>query len=579
MLRGMASKRILWSLAAALLLVALVFLAFGGALGFGFVRFDDHGYVYENPMVLAGLTKAGIRWAFTSAYQQWWLPALWISYMATVDLFGPGAFGFHLVNLLLHAANAGLLFWVLFRLTGSRWRSLAVAALFAVHPLRVESVVWITERKDVLSGLFFFLALLAYLRPAERPGARSLGRVFACMLLGLMSKATVIVLPALLLLLDFWPLRRAEVPWDPGAWKTWGRLVAEKIPLFLLAGMFAAINLHTHTNGFGAGMGLSWLHRLALLPGNTWTYLRLVFWPVNLCVYYPENDAVQALPALAALAGLGALTGLAAWQGKKRSYLLVGWLWFLVALLPVLRGIRLGNAAYADRFTYLPSIGLALVVVWGVAELLEWIGCRPGPLTGRNSPGGGTRPTAKHIAILAMPVALMLGLALVSRRQAKVWQDSETLFRHALAVTENNAAIHYNLAHLLVQEGRNAEAAEAYREILRIAPGNPVVQHNLAWALATDPAVTPEQAQEALALVRRVIEETGPPNAMVLNTLERAQAAGEDYLGAAQTAREAMVLAEQAGNSELISKIQWRIRFYATKTANRPPAQQNTNGE
>ena len=550
MLPAMASKKMMWMSAAGFVLAVLVFLAFGDALGFGFVRFDDHGYVYENPMVLAGLTKAGIRWACTSAYQQWWLPALWISYMANVELFGPGAFSFHLVNLLLHAANAGLLFWVLFRLTGSPWRSLAVAALFAVHPLRVESVVWITERKDVLSGLFFFLALLAYLRHAERPGARNMGLVFVCMLLGLVSKATVIVLPALLLLLDYWPLRRAELPWAVGAGETWRRLVVEKFPLFLLAGIFAAINLRTHTNGTGVGLDLSWIHRLALIPGNIWTYLRLVFWPAHLCVYYPENDVVQILPVLAALAGLTVFTGLFAWQGQKRPWLLVGWLWFLAALLPMIRGIRLGNAAYADRFTYLPSIGLAVALVWSVAELAN------------------SRRRRKLLAGLA--AVLVFGLALLSRRQAQVWRDSETLFRQALAVTMNNAAIRYNLAALMVQDGRNSEAVEQYREILRIAPGNPVVQHNLAWALASDPAVTPEQAQEALGLVKLAIEKTGPPNAMVLNTLERAQAAGGDYPAAAETAREALALAQKAGNAELLAKIQWRIRFYAAQKAKSP---------
>jgi tetratricopeptide (TPR) repeat protein len=547
----MASKRIIWASAAGLGLAALVFLAFGGALEFGFVRFDDHGYVYENPMVLAGLTKAGIRWAFTAAYQQWWLPLLWISYMANVELFGPGPFSFHLVNLLLHAANAGLLFWLLFRWTGAPWRSLAVAALFAVHPLRVESVVWITERKDVLSGLFFFLALLAYLRHAERPGARSMGLVFACLLLGLMSKATVIVLPALLLLLDFWPLRRADLPGSPGTWKPWGRLVAEKIPLFLLAGVFAAINLRTHTNGFGAGTDLSWLQRLALIPADYWNYLRLVFWPANLCVHYPENDVVHALPALAALAGLAALTGLFAWQGRKRPCWLVGWLWFLVALLPMIRGIRLGNAAYADRFTYLPAIGLAVALVWGAAE---W--------------ANSNRRRQKILAGLA--AGLVLVLALLSRQQTTAWRDSETLFRHALAATENNAVIHYNLATLLVQEGRNAEAVEHDRETLRLVPGNPVVQHNLAWALASDPAVTPEQAQEALALVNLAIAKTKTPNAMLLNTLERAQAACGDYPAAAETARAAQALAQQAGNRELLAKIQWRIRFYAVQPAKSP---------
>ena len=543
----METRKIVQNVAAGLLLAGLCFAAFGGALDCGFVRFDDHGYVYENPVVQAGLTKVGLRWAFTAVWQQWWLPLLWISYMADSELLGVAPWGYHLTNLLLHAANAGLLGWFLFRLTGFRWRSLAVAALFAVHPLRVESVVWITERKDVLSGLFFFLALLAYLRHVERPGAGRMGLVFAGLLLGLMSKATVIVLPVLLLLLDFWPLRRAEFSRASGEWERWVRLVEEKAPLFLLSGIFAYINLHTHTHGTGVGLDLPWFQRLALIPGNIWTYLRLVGWPADLCVYYPANDVARVLPAVAGLAGLAVLTGLLAWQGRRRPHLLFGWLWFLVALSPVVRGIRLGNVAYADRFTYLPSVGLMVALVWGAAEFA--------------SPG--KRGRRRVLATLALGWVLVL--AFLSHRQTWVWRDSETLFRRALAVTENNADIHYNLATVLALEERWREAGEQYRETLRLVPEYTAAMNNLAWALASDATATPEERAEALALIRRAIEKTGQTNAALLNTLERVQVANGDFAAAAQTAREALALAENAGNTELGWRIRGRIGIYATK--------------
>ena len=550
----MESRKTVQIVAAGLLLAGLCFAAFGGALECGFVRFDDHGYVYENPVVQAGLTKAGLRWAFTAVWQQWWLPLLWISYMVDSELLGTAARGYHLTNLLLHAANAGLLAWFLYRLTGFRGRSLAAAALFAVHPLRVESVVWITERKDVLSGLFFFLALLAYLRHAERPDGRAMALVSLALLLGLMAKATVLVLPFLLLLLDFWPLRRAERFGASGAWKSWIRLVGEKAPLFLLSAVFLFINLRTHTGGTGAGLDTPWLQRLALIPGNVWTYLRLVAWPADLCVYYPAVDGVSLARAGAAGAGLVAVTAALAVGARRRPHLLFGWLWFLVALLPVVRGIRLGNAAYADRFTYLPSVGLMVALVWGAAEFAS----------------GATRAGLRRVAAV-LAVALVLGWALLSHRQTLTWRDSETLFRRALAVTENNGDIHYNLATVLAREGRWREAAEQYRAALRTAPDNALAMNNLAWALASDPASSRDEREEALALVRRAIARAeAKEHPILLNTLERAQAANEDYAAARETARKTLAAAESAGDAALAGKIRWRIGFYEARAAQAP---------
>lgn len=544
----MAMKPVIRNSVAGLLLLALVTLAFGGALQCGFVRFDDHGFVYENPVVLAGLTKAGLHWAFTAVYQQWWLPLLWLSFMFDSEVLGTAPWGYHLTNLVLFAAYVLLMAWALRRLTGSFGRSLAVAALFAVHPLRVESVVWITERKDVLSGVFFCLALLAYARHAERPRPGSLALVFGALLLGLMSKASVIVLPALLLLLDYWPLRRADVPWAPGALKAWGRLVLEKAPLFLLAGIFAFINLHTHTSGTGAGLHLSWLHRLGLVPGNYWSYLRLLFWPAHLGVLYPEHDVVVAGRALAALAGLLAVTGVCAWQARRRPYLLVGWLWFLIGLLPEIRGIRLGLAAYADRFVCLASIGLTLALVWGAAEAADRLAGRRGR---RILAGAGA--------------GLVVVLALLSQRQTRVWRDSETLFLHTLAVTSGNAAMEYHLANVYVREERWGDAARHYRETLRIRPDYVPAMNNLAWALAVDSASTPVEIEEAVTWAQRALAAAPVREPALLNTLERAQAAAGDFPGAAATAREALGLAEAAHQVEDANKIRWRLGLYTAR--------------
>ncbi|MGD9781534.1 MAG: hypothetical protein AB7V14_05190 [Kiritimatiellia bacterium] len=445
-------------------LLALVL--FAPAVGFDFINYDDDRYVYDNPRVTGGPTVENLRWAFTAVHEDWWLPVLWISYMLDSALLGKAPGGYHLVNVLLHAANAGLLGWTLYRLTRARWRSLAVAALWAAHPLRIESVAWITERKDVLSGLFFFLALLAYVRHVERPSAVRFGLVFGAMLLGLASKASVIVLPILLLLLDFWPLRRAELPWTSGAGKPWRRLVAEKIPLFALAAVFAAINLRTHAGGTGLGLDYSWSQRVALIPGNVWTYLRLVAWPAHLSVFYPENDAVPIGSALVALAGLAGLTGWFARQARRRPHWPVGWLWFLVALLPILRGVRLGNAAYADRFTYLPSIGLTLAVVW-------------------QAMGGAERSAAARRAgagVLALLLAACVGQ---TAAVLPAWRHSIGLYEYALRSEPANPVLLNNLGTALMLEQRNEEALDHFRR-----------------SLAANPAYLPARANQALVLHR-----------------------------------------------------------------------------
>ena len=354
----------------ALVLAAVACWLFWPAVHHDFLHYDDGSYVFENPNVQQGLTWSGIRWALTTVYENWWLPLLWISFMLDTSLFGPGPFGYHLVNILLHACNAGLLFWVFSRMTKSIWASAFVAALFAFHHMRIEAVAWITARKDVLSGLFYLLALLAYLRYVDRPSMTRLSIVASLMFLGLMSKAILITLPPILLLLDFWPLRRAGDPLDRREWKAWGHLLIEKIPLFLLAALFVDLNLKTHRTGSAAYAVVPPLDRLGLVFPNYWTYLGKLVWPTNLAVLYPEHDVVRWGISLTALAGLVAVTWLVLRQRNRRPHLLVGWLWFLVALLPVIRGLRLGYAAYADRFTYIPSIGLFLLLAWSAADVL-----------------------------------------------------------------------------------------------------------------------------------------------------------------------------------------------------------------
>ena len=532
------------NLAAGALLAALAFGAFGLALLGGFVWFDDHGYVYENPAVTAGLTKAGLRWAWTTTHMYNWHPLTWLAHMADAELYGLNPAGHHFSSLLLHAANAILLFFFLRRATGSRPAALAAAALWTVHPLRAESVVWISERKDVLAAFFGLLALLAYVRPAGRGRMVWTAAAFAASLL---AKPAWVTLPCLLLLLDAWPLGRW--PRTP-AWK----LVLEKAPLGLLAAGSCAMTLAAQSAG-GAVKSFAALPagaRLANAATATVQYLRALVWPTDLAVYYPFPAGGASWAAVAGAAVLlAALTALAAAGARRAPWGLVGWLWFLGALVPMIGLVQVGGQAWADRYSYLPHIGLALALAGGAAA---W---------SRQNPS----PRRQRLAVLVAG-ALTLVWTGLSRLQTVVWHDTETLFRHALAATPDNWLIHFNLANRYQLDGRRAEACAEYRAALAIAPNYAPAMNNLAWALAVDPQATPDEAAEALAWARKAIEVSGgAPDAAQLNTLERAQLAGGDLLATMETARQAEALAERNGDREAAARIRWRLAGYAAQLA------------
>ena len=359
---GTATSRFQFRSAAglALLLGLLSFALFAPALNYGFIDIDDVQYTIETPQVTEGLSPANIRWAFTTVHESWYSPLLWISFMADSTFFGTSPAAYRFTNLLLHALNAALLFWILRRLLPSPMAAFFAAALWAFHPLRVESVVWIAERKDVLSGFFFLLAVLAYLRHAERPSPLRIATVFLCMLGGMLSKTILIVLPPLLLILDAWPLRRAPFPDSRKTLAAWRPLLVEKVFLFLLMAAGIVLTLWTHHGAHNNAPPLSVLHRLMLVAPTTFAHLRQIFWPMRLSMFYPVDypSAPMAILALSALLALLA----AAWRLRRRlPGLLAGILWFGIALAPVVRGIRFDEqSAHPDRYTYLPAIGLSL---------------------------------------------------------------------------------------------------------------------------------------------------------------------------------------------------------------------------
>jgi tetratricopeptide (TPR) repeat protein len=459
-------------LGAAIVLVTIA--AFSPVRHHGFVNIDDAHYVAENPAVLSGLTWNGVAWAFTTGHAGNWHPLTWISHMADVELFGldPGAF--HVTNLALHTGSALVLFGLLVWLTNAPYRSAFVAALFAVHPLRVESVAWIAERKDVLSVFLGLATLLAYAWYARAPSLRRYGLVFAGLALGLMAKPMLVTLPCVMLLLDVWPLRR--LTW-PIAWT----VVREKIPLFALV---IAASIVTFAVQHQAG-AVRTLETISIARRATTAvvaygfYLVKTIWPSNLALLYPYPETFPIWKGLGALAVLALITIACVKQWRERPQLLVGWLWFVGVLVPVSGVAQVGSQPWADRFTYLPSAGLFVLAVWGLHDVASrW------------------RHGRRAMAVAA--VAITVACAALTYRQTAFWSDGVTLWTRALAVTESNFRAHTNLGQALAAERRLDAAIVEYRKALSIRPDLAEAHNYLGVALAeqgrVDEAIAAYQA-------------------------------------------------------------------------------------
>jgi len=453
----------------ALLLAIITLASFWRVLGCGFINYDDTSYVTLNRHVQAGFTKGAVKWAFTARYEATWQPLVWLSYMLDHQLYGLKPYGYHLTNLLLHIANTLLLFLVLGRMTKSLWRSAFVAALFAIHPLHVESVAWVAERKDVLSGLFWMLAMWAYVSYASRGGAWRYVLVTLALGLGLMSKPMLVTLPFALLLLDYWPLRRFT-PGTGRAGPGW-KLVWEKAPLFALA---AASSVVTYVVQQEQG-ALSSLRQIPLgvRVANSFLayaqYIRKMFWPHDLAVIYPHT--MMSSPSVYRLIGaillFLCLSALAVHAWRQRPYLAVGWLWYLGTLVPMIGIVQTGAHALADRFTYIPLIGIFIMIAWGVPDLL--VSARV------------DRRYSRAPAVLA--VLVTAALVVCTRVQVSYWRSSITLFRHALRVTTGNYVAHNCLGQALGVQGKTDQALSHLYKALAIQPTYSPVHRNLGSIL------------------------------------------------------------------------------------------------
>jgi len=430
----MTAKHYNIAICAALVLLTLA--TYWPAINHDFVNYDDDDYVYENDVVQRGLTAQNVHWAFTSREAANWHPLTWLSHMLDCQLYGLDAGGHHLTSLILHIAGTLLLFLLLARATGARICSAVVAALFALHPLHVESVAWVAERKDVLSGLFWMATVAAYIRYAAQPGPRRYLAVVILLALGLMAKPMLVSLPLVLLLLDYWPLQRRE---------RWSRLIQEKIPLAALAVASSIITLIAQKSG----MAVSSLaqHPLGVRVANALlsyaTYVLKMFWPVDLAVLYPHPGS--DLPWLRVIASALLLAGIsiaAHRMRRSRPYFIAGWLWFLITLVPVIGIVQVGGQAWADRYTYIPYVGLFMAIVWGIGDLLSRV-----------------RPPKISAALVALAACVpILIFAAAARNQLGYWQNSFTLFERTLEVTGDNGATLVNLAEHVSSAGKYEQA-------------------------------------------------------------------------------------------------------------------------
>ncbi len=529
---------------------------FHQVVGFDFVDLDDLSYVVDNRAVTAGLTFHGLVWAFTGSYEGYWAPLTWLSYMADVQAFGVRSGALHATNVLLHAASACVLFAALKRMTGAYWRSAFVAGLFAVHPLHVESVAWIAERKDVLSTFFYFLTIWAYARYVERPFDFAQGRpfdfaqarpalaryalvivAFGC---ALMSKPMVVTLPVALLLLDVWPLGRlrhrldgegpctqpssslagAPTPRSASSRRvllekgtTWRALLWEKVPLLLMALIVAAVTVVAQS---GAGAVVSFdvaapSTRIANAVVSCAVYLVQTVWPSGLAALYPYPRTVPAWQVIASVILLAGISFGVLRARRRAAYAVVGWLWYLVTLLPVLGFIQAGPQARADRYTYVAMTGISIMATWGLAQLLA-------------------RSARRRVTVAGTACAVLAVFGLLAWQQVQTWRSTESLFRRALAVTDDNYVAHRGLGSVLLQRKQVDDATVELRSAVALAPRYADAQSDLGNAL-----LAANQTEEALSHLDQAVQLQPAVSGFRVNlgsalyALGRSQAAEAEY--------------------------------------------------
>jgi len=652
-------KRISREWIAGLALAALTLAVYWPVRNHAFINYDDPVYVAENWHVQAGLSRPGLAWAFLNLHGEhtYWHPVTWVSHMLDCQLFGLNAGRHHLVNVAFHAANALLLLLVLRRMTGTFWRSAMVAGLFALHPLQVDTVAWVTERKNVLSTLFWLLTLWAYVRYVEVLSPKSkaqspksgghtehaAGRItrhvsrityhastfyllsLLCFALGLMCKPALVTLPFALLLLDYWPLGRMQnanvrSPASRLTFHVSRTLLLEKLPFLALAAVASFITISGHHEiRAESTSGLPWQWRVANALVSYVRYLGKAFWPSHLAVFYPHPGVWPAWAVGGSMLFLLTVSAFVLWRARQAPYLVTGWLWFLGVLVPMIGIIQAGAQAMADRFAYVPLIGLFIMIVWGVTEwATRWFIATNGSQgtssqavkSAPTSVGGhGFRNPARLQSEIALGVAGLFalgGCVWLTCRQLSYWQNTTTLFEHALRVTSNNSCAHFSLGNELADEGKIPEAMKhwetaleidpsgadihgriasalcrqgdyvgalaRYRRALQIDPDSAEVLNNLAWLLATCPEASQRNGPEAVPLASQACNLTRFRRTIMLGTLAAAYAEAGQLSEAVTTAQKACALAAEEGDRRLLARNQQLLELYRAGQPYHEPA-------
>jgi len=431
-------------------LAAITLAVFWQVNQYDFIKLDDNIYVTDNFRIKSGISLEGIRWAFSTTYAQFWHPLTWLSLMFDYQLFGLNAGGYHMTNLILHILSTLLLFWLFNRMTGALWKSAFVAALFALHPLHVESVAWISERKDVLSAFFWMLTLCLYVYYTEKPVIRRYLLVLFSFICALMSKPMVVTLPVVMILLDYWPLGRFEL--KKGNLILWQ--LKEKTPFFILSTVFSIITLYAQYKPSGKYFQYSLNSRLASALVSFVTYLEKTFWPHDMAVFYPFSAQIPLLPVIVASLLILVITTFVIVMVRRLPYLFIGWIWYVITIAPVIGIIKVGDFAMADRYHYLPSIGISIMLVWGIPALIK------------------SEATRKKFFSTAA-IAFLVLLAVLSWKQCDYWKNDIKLFNHALQVTKNNYVALNGFGLALVKAGKIKEAVDNYNEAISIKPNYP----------------------------------------------------------------------------------------------------------
>lgn len=477
-----------------LLLASIVLALYWPVAGYDFIALDDYLYVVENGDIQKGLSPQGIWWAMTTLHTTNWHPLTWLFLMADYELYGLRAPGYHVSSLLLHILNTLLLFAVLRRMTGEAWKSVIVAVLFAVHPLNIESVVWVAERKNLLSTLFLLLTLQAYVRYAEEPGWKNYCVMVILFILGLAAKPILVALPFVLLLLDYWPLQRFSWPGhsrseEPAHDRTERRkllirLMVEKLPLILLSLLSAGVTFYAAGTG-GAVKAASvfpWLGRIENAIISYAMYLYKMIWPMDLAIFYPYPPARPLWQILSSLLFLAAVTTLVCLKGKTHRYLITGWLWYGITLLPVIGLVQVGFQSMANRYAYISLIGIFIIAAWGAPDLLK------------RSSGRRYLPAAS--------IGVILALIFCTRSALPDWKNSEAAFQQALNVTKNNHIAEIGMGNVWLDRGNTGKAAPHYLEALRLKPDYAEAHYNLGLVLMRE-----GKGDEAAAQFREALKD------------------------------------------------------------------------